>query len=377
MRHWILLLTLLALPAAAHAQLTGGAIRTGTRVVPPAVRPVEVEEASNPDRVCRPVELCTQANPTIGEEFQALLDVFQRKWNELGGSPGARHGDPIPQGDGYYQQYDGGRIYYRPDHPLFYVYGAIGTNYAELGGANSWLGWPTSDEQDMSEGGRVSTFERGAIYWWPDTGAIDMGEVVVRYAGIHCFGETDWDQASSADEPYLTFAVVPAFADQAAGFRTNIYEEVDAGESRADAIELYRGSPYGLSMLLNLWEYDFGNQVEPDEVASQAADKGAHAVAGATAAIPAVGPAIAVAVEVVWNTVGEDMMHALYDDFFDFDDDRLNTIHMTITAKDMIVAADNAEKRFGPITYDIETPLMVGEKDAGSTYKAYFVVESL
>ena len=60
------------------------------------------------------------------------------------------------------------------------VYGAILSRYAELGGAAGWLGGPVTDEQDFSEGGRVSMFQHGAIYWWPDTGAIELRQVAFR-----------------------------------------------------------------------------------------------------------------------------------------------------------------------------------------------------
>jgi len=46
------------------------------------------------------------------------------------------------------------------------VQGAIGDRYEALGGASSWPGFPTSDEEPFAEDGRVSEFEHGAIYWW-------------------------------------------------------------------------------------------------------------------------------------------------------------------------------------------------------------------
>lgn len=50
---------------------------------------------------------------------------------------------------------------------------------------------------------------RHSSYWWSDTGAIDSSQVVISYAGLLCFGETDWDQGSSEDEPYVTIGVAP------------------------------------------------------------------------------------------------------------------------------------------------------------------------
>ena len=68
------------------------------------------------------------------------------------------------------------------------------------------LGYPISDEMDFAEGGRVSIFQNGSIYWWPDTGPILLKEVIVNYTGFICFGETD--EFSDSDEPYVIFGVI-------------------------------------------------------------------------------------------------------------------------------------------------------------------------
>ena len=51
----------------------------------------------------------------------------------------------------------------------FAVHGAIGQLYQSLGGTNSWLGFPISDEYDVP-GGRRSDFEGGYILWDSRTG---------------------------------------------------------------------------------------------------------------------------------------------------------------------------------------------------------------
>ncbi|MTK32173.1 hypothetical protein GL305_19980 [Nocardia seriolae] len=54
----------------------------------------------------------------------------------------------------------------------YYVCGAIRDKYDSLGGPNSFLLWPTSDELVNPDGvGRRSTFQNGPIYWHPDAGA--------------------------------------------------------------------------------------------------------------------------------------------------------------------------------------------------------------
>jgi hypothetical protein len=94
------------------------------------------------------------------------------------------------------------------------------------------------------------TFEHGAIYWWPDSGAIELVNIVVRYTGLYCFGETDNDQLSGGDEPYVIFGVIPPPPAASYEKHTGIYGQpedqfgsVDAGDSREDNIELYRGLP--------------------------------------------------------------------------------------------------------------------------------------
>ena len=97
------------------------------------------------------------------------------------------------------------------EHGIRYawVMGAIGQKYDQLGGPSSWLGLPLNDEQEMSEGGQVSMFDVGCIYWWPDVGAIEFGNVIVQYTGLLCFGETDADGFfSDSDEPYAIVGVV-------------------------------------------------------------------------------------------------------------------------------------------------------------------------
>lgn len=172
-----------------------------------------------------------------------------------GGAPGDRIGDLTEIRDGFFRQYVNGRIYFRSGLTACHVLGAIGDRYSLYGGPGGWLGWPTSDELPF-DGGAVSRFQNGAIYWWPDTGPIPLGDVIVRYTGLACFGETMVTEAlSSSDEPYVIFCTTPAVPVTPSTVRTRIYggddDEyggVDQGDSRLDNIELYRGLPHGLSL---------------------------------------------------------------------------------------------------------------------------------
>jgi hypothetical protein len=150
-----------------------------------------------------------------GDVFtQSQWQSFDDKVAELNGAPGA----PLkPKGlDGIEKvagirrvSYQHGVIYEHPDGKCVWVYGAINDRYNELGGPTSWLGLPLADEAQFdNEKGRVSLFERGSIYWWPDVGSVDLNDVIVHYTGLNCFGETSDGPFSSADEPYVILGAV-------------------------------------------------------------------------------------------------------------------------------------------------------------------------
>jgi LGFP repeat len=111
-----------------------------------------------------------------------------------------------PDGEGRFNHFENGSIYWHPATGAFEVHGEIRNKWAALGWEGSWLGYPTSDEIDFADAGRISQFQHGSIYFWPDTGAIDLGDVAVRYRGLYCFGESN--ESSSADEPYVVLGTV-------------------------------------------------------------------------------------------------------------------------------------------------------------------------
>lgn len=86
------------------------------------------------------------------------------------GPLGAPIGGEYSVTNGRVQAYERGRIYWSPTTGAHLVYGAILSKYLALGGPDSPLGLPTSDEGDV-RGGRSNEFQRGAVYWSPATGA--------------------------------------------------------------------------------------------------------------------------------------------------------------------------------------------------------------
>ncbi|MEL4163719.1 alpha/beta hydrolase-fold protein [Corynebacterium bovis] len=93
-----------------------------------------------------------------------------------------------PRG-GKIQDFRGGRAFWTPQTGAHYTWGRIGARYGELGGPESWLGYPTSEEIPLVEGGRLVTFEHGNIYWTPQTGA-----QAVKPDMLEAWGRTGWEK---------------------------------------------------------------------------------------------------------------------------------------------------------------------------------------
>jgi hypothetical protein len=290
----------------------------------------------------------------------------------LGGSQGLL-GRPLtperttPDGVGRYNHFTGGSIYWTPRTGAHEIYGGIRGKWAELGWERSWLGYPVTGEVDFTEGGRVNSFERGQIYWWPDTGPIELNDVVVHYTGLICFGETDWDNGgSSSDEPYVVMGMLSPTGTWTA--RSRIYE-TDGGDSRPDLLELYRGKPRGLTISALIMEHDEGN---PDKYKALVASGVAEASKGVTALvtlIPVVGPVVAVGVGALLAEVGPDITNFI-NDLLDFGDDKMGEDTVAMSAKDMVLLATRRENSwFRGVGFKRETRILGSD---GASYKAYF-----
>lgn len=312
--------------------------------------------------------ICYNSNKKASYEIHGAI---YEKWMKLGGvswSIPTTDESPAKDNVGRFNLFERGTsIFWHPTTGAYSVYGDIFQHWVSLGRERSYLGYPTSDESSFPEGGRANTFQHGGIYWWGDTGAIDLRDVVISYKGIHCFGETDWDQGSSEDEPYVILSYAsPKRADTV---RSKVYEDVDAKETRTDFIELYRGKPYGITLGIVVMEHDFSN---PDAYRDEI-KKTVMAVhsAGTVALglIPIVGPIIA---SIAGPSLGA-LMPALADELhkvFDFGDDKIGASNVTLSARQMVLlAARTPASKFNDLVYKIETDLVSGE---GASYKAYF-----
>lgn len=300
--------------------------------------------------------------PSLEElRWQPFRDHVAR----LNGAPGEPVSGIENAGPGIRVRYQNGSIYQRPDGGMAWVYGAIGERYEQLGSSLSWLGMPVTDEMSFPEGGRVSVFERGTIYWWGDVGAIDMNEVIVHYTGLICFGETDSDQLSSEDEPYALLGVVAA-TGVTNETRTQVYDDVDDGESRPDLIELYRGKPNGLVLAVRLMEHDFGN---PDQYRAEVTEfvgKALDAVAAGASQIPYVGLVLGAMVPLLKKPTTEFLNATVHTQ-----DDHLGAAVIPLSPKQMVVlAARTPMSSHLGVGFKAETPVLGGNE--GATYKVYF-----
>jgi len=99
------------------------------------------------------------------------------KWLQTGGEKGSlgcarsneNEAGRSPRGtSGRYALFNGGVIIWTRDGTnagrSFEVHGCIASLYQQMGGTNSWLGFPISDEYSVP-GGRRSDFEGGFIFW--------------------------------------------------------------------------------------------------------------------------------------------------------------------------------------------------------------------
>jgi hypothetical protein len=109
-----------------------------------------------------------------------------------------------PKGEGRFNHFQGGSIYYHPQSGTFEVHGAILGKYLELGAEDSVLGYPTTDETATPDRvGRYNHFQRGSIYWTPATAAHEVHGLIRNY-----WAEKGWERNAALGYP-LTDELVP------------------------------------------------------------------------------------------------------------------------------------------------------------------------
>lgn len=79
---------------------------------------------------------------------------------------------------GKIQDFRGGRAYWSKDTGAHFLWGRIGARYSEMGGPQSWLGYPKGEERQI-KGGFFVEFQNGNIYWSPETGAFAVNKEIM------------------------------------------------------------------------------------------------------------------------------------------------------------------------------------------------------
>jgi hypothetical protein len=126
-----------------------------------------------------------------------VSDIDQ-KYEALGGNTGflgspTTPETPTPDGVGRYRHFQGGSIYWSPQTGAHEVHGAIRDKWSNLGWERSTLGYPVTDEMPTPGGtGRFNNFQRGSIYWTPQTGAY---AILPTIPGAHRSPEADLNRA--------------------------------------------------------------------------------------------------------------------------------------------------------------------------------------
>lgn len=123
---------------------------------------------------------CICYDATTGQAWEIYGGIYQR-WVLLGG---LAFGVPCTgelgasDGVGRYNRFNNetASIYWTPDLGAHAIYGGIHERWTAMGRENSYLGYPTSDEEPAPGAGRRNTFQGGSIYWTPAAGAFDLSD---------------------------------------------------------------------------------------------------------------------------------------------------------------------------------------------------------
>ncbi len=125
-----------------------------------------------------PPDLADQlAGLSIPEDATSAINAARRAAGGALGPLGAKQGPQYAIGqDGAGQDFAGGKIFYSPATGANVVSGQVLKKYESVGGPQSDLGFPSSNEADggLKTGSRVSTFsakDKPVIFWTPDYGA--------------------------------------------------------------------------------------------------------------------------------------------------------------------------------------------------------------
>ncbi len=139
--------------------------------------------------------VCCSAD-ALSANADGRLSEIDRRYNADPGVHsmlGAAIRDEEPaDGGGRWRQFERGLLFWSVATDVHEVHGGISAKYLNLGGSNSFLGRPTSDEVDAeTTGSRQSVFQGGRIYWSSSTDAHEVhGAILNYYLSLGAAGST-------------------------------------------------------------------------------------------------------------------------------------------------------------------------------------------
>jgi len=313
---------------------------------------------------------CLCYNAKLKKVFEIHGAIYE-KWKKLGGKKwGIPNTDELtcPDRTGKFNHFNENTasIYWSPKSGANGIWGDIRKKWSSLGWERCYLGYPTSDEVNFPDGGRVNSFQGGGIYWWSDIGAIDLNNVAVQYKGLVCIKETG--EISGSDEPYVLMGVLTPFGGK--GYRSRTYGSVDSNTSRPDLLDLYTGKPNGISIDVILMENDHGDPEKHRKQVTAAFEKAHQLGTAALGFIPVVGIGIAAVLgPLIQHFVPQ--IGAAINNFLGLGDDQIGKQRITLTGKDMILIAKQGSSTYKNVSFKFSTNNLRGHN---ANYKVYFSI---
>ncbi|WP_157823234.1 LGFP repeat-containing protein [Psychromonas sp. MB-3u-54] len=124
------------------------------------------------------LKLRNQLEFDIKRKPRVFANVISEKHNTLGGDTGLL-GKQMAW-HGWWARYEHGAICWNGEAACE-VHGAIWSKYYALGGPDSYLGPPKTDESTTADKiGRYNHFDRASIYWTPQSGAHEVADFILE-----------------------------------------------------------------------------------------------------------------------------------------------------------------------------------------------------
>jgi uncharacterized protein with LGFP repeats len=126
------------------------------------------------------------SEPAYAQPAKAIYGLIFDRWAQMGGARSVLGNPTTDELDaargGRFNEFQNGFIYFHPNFGAHAVYGNIGAKWNQLGRENG-VGYPLTSERAAANGGRFNQFEGDKyIYWHPSTGAfLVYGDIAKKW----------------------------------------------------------------------------------------------------------------------------------------------------------------------------------------------------